>query len=688
MQNDWSTAQATDYINTYHEQGFSEDVALRVYTTRLLGREPKLVIHGGGNTSVKTTVSDTLGKPIDVLCVKGSGWDMAHIEPDGLPAVRLTPLQQLFDLNSLGDEEMVAVQRANLLDPSSPNPSVETLLHAFIPHKFIDHTHSNAILALSNQPNGEQICREIYGSDVAYVPYVMPGFSLAKKARKCFDIAKADQTNLKGMVLLKHGLFSFGNDAKESYDRMIELVTRAEEKIEILRKKTITQATISNKTIPWVDLAPVVRGLLAEKNNSQSSGNKLPIFEFRSSTRILNYINGVNLETYSQKGTITPDHVIRIKQRPLILSRPVANKLNEWRTDSSRRLKDYIKIYNAYFKKNNRKFGNSKKQIDPFPRLLLIPGIGLCGIGRNTQDARIAADLGSINIDVVSDAEEIGSFESIPESDVFDIEYWSLEQAKIGKTSEKPLSSQIVAVTGGGSGIGSAICEAFAIEGAEVAVLDINLDKAKSTAETVNGVAIECDVTSQQSIESGFRDLLQTFGGLDIAVSNAGAAWQGRIGEVKPSILRESFELNFWGHQKFSQAAVKTMLAQKNGGCLLFNVSKQAVNPGRDFGPYGLPKAATLALMKQYALDYGNEGIRANAINADRIRSGLVSDKMITARAKARGLDKKEYMSANLLRREVRALDVAEAFVYLAKAKLTTAATLTVDGGKIEASLR
>jgi len=320
--------------------------------------------------------------------------------------------------------------------------------------------------------------------------------------------------------------------------------------------------------------------------------------------------------------------------------------------------------------------------------VVLVPGVGLFGIGATWRDAAIAADLAENTVRVVTDAEAIGQFEALPEDDLFDVEYWSLEQAKLKSAAAKPFTGQIAVVTGAGSGIGLATAKAFAEEGAAVAVLDIDKDAAASAAQAIGGLALACDVTDRASVLTAFAQVARKFGGVDIVVSNAGAAWQGRIGEVADEVLRRSFELNFFAHQAVAQTAVGIMLKQGTGGVLLFNVSKQAINPGPDFGPYGLPKAATLALMRQYAIDYGAQRIRANGVNADRIRTGLLTDTMIAERAKARGVADAEYMSGNLLKREVTAADVAQAFVSLAKARSTTGHIETVDGGNIAAALR
>jgi NAD(P)-dependent dehydrogenase (short-subunit alcohol dehydrogenase family) len=324
------------------------------------------------------------------------------------------------------------------------------------------------------------------------------------------------------------------------------------------------------------------------------------------------------------------------------------------------------------------------------PRVVLVPGLGLFGLGRSSKDARVAADLAEAAVATITDAEAIGRFKPLPEQELFDVEYWSLEQAKLGSGREMPLAGQVAVMTGAAGAIGFATARVFAAAGAAVALLDIDGTAAQAKARAIGGGAlgIGCDVTDVASVRAAFDAVAGAFGGVDIVISNAGAAWQGRIGEVDEAVLRQSFELNFYGHQRVAQAAVKVMRAQDTGGCLLFNVSKQAVNPGPGFGPYGLPKAATLFLVRQYALDHGSEGIRANAVNADRVRSGLLSEAMIAARSRARGLSEQDYMRGNLLGREVVPEDVAQAFLAQALALKTTADVTTVDGGNVAAALR
>ncbi len=685
MKSCWSDSDAQAAIKHYAEKGIGEDLALRTYTTRLLGSDPKLVLHGGGNTSVKTKMKDLLGEDVDVICVKGSGWDMGNIEPPGLPAVRLAPLRRLRALAKLSDEDMVNYQRVNLLDSSAPNPSVETLLHAFLPHKFIDHTHSTAVLAITDQPEGEALARDVFGKRVAYVPYTIPGFALAKSVADIFD----KNPDVEGLILLRHGIFTFAGDAKTAYERMIEFVTMAEQRL-AQNRKPLKQATIPKSLASVAEIAPILRGRLAISRDAMAGTVKRQILDFRTSPAILNYVNGAELSRYSQQGVVTPDHNIRTKNLPLIVPAPEAGKLDQWTKDVEAAVKKYVADYHAYFARNNARAEPKKKELDPLPRVVLVPGVGLFGAGASAKDAAIAADIAENTIEVITDAEGVTSYQPISEADMFDVEYWSLEQAKLGKSAEKVLARQVCVVTGGGSGIGAATAKAMAAEGAEVAVLDLDLEAATKIAKSIGktALALQCDVTKPDDVRRAFNRVVERFGGMDIVVSNAGAAWQGTIGAVDDETLRKSFELNFFAHQTVAQNAVRVMKAQGTYGCLLFNTSKQAVNPGKDFGPYGLPKAATLFLVKQYALDHGKDGIRANAVNADRIRSGLLTDEMVAARAKARGVSEQSYMSGNLLGREVYASEVAEAFVYLAHAEKTTAGVITVDGGNIEASMR
>lgn len=674
-------------VSHYASQGVGPDLALRVYTSRLLGGDRKLVLHGGGNTSVKTVVRDLIGDEVEVLCVKGSGWDMAAIEPAGLPAVRLAPLRRLRARASLSDEEMVRVQRANLIDPGAPNPSVETLLHAFLPHKFVDHTHSSAVLSLADQPDGEARCAELYGGRLGLVPYIMPGFQLAKKAAEVFE---ADP-EVEGLVLLKHGIFTFAETAREAYERMITAVTLAEEQLARGRNTVVFPAARLPGAIAHpAEVAPILRGACAIASPERAGSYKRFVLDFRTDPAILDYVNGAELARYSQRGVVTPDHNLRTKNYPLLVPAPAAGRLDDFKLAVGAAVDSFVAEYHAYFARHNARQTVPKRELDPMPRVILVPGLGLFGLGPTARDAMIAADLAVSTIETVSDAEAIGRFEPIGEAEMFDVEYWSLEQAKLGQSVEKPLAGEVAVVTGGAGAIGFATARALQRAGAELAILDIAADRACAAAETLGSSALGlgCDVTDAAAVRAAFERVVERFGGVDIVVSNAGAAWQGRIGEVEDTVLRHSFELNFFAHQSVAQNAVRIMRAQGTGGCLLFNVSRQAISQGPEAGPYGLPKAATLFLMKQYALEYASDGIRSNAVNADGIRSGIMTPDYIKSRAQAYGISEAAYMSRNLLGREVTADDVAQAFVHLALAHNTTGSFVTVDGGNLAAAPR
>lgn len=693
MKSRWSDDEARAFVARYASlPGSNEDVALRVYTSRLIGSEPALVLHGGGNTSVKTWLDDDAGERVEVLCVKGSGWDLDAIEPAGLPAVRLDGLRKLRARVAMDDEAMVNAQRTRLLDASAPNPSVETLLHAFLAPKFVDHSHADAILALVDQPNAESIAREVFGDTFAIVPYVMPGFALAKLAA---DVHEA-HPNVQGLLLLKHGLFTFGQSARESYERHVDAVTLAERFVQRHRATVVPREPRAK--LDAMRILPLLRGALAKTRPT--------LLQVRSGEAIEAYLSRENLDDVSQRGTPTPDHVIRTKRVPLVLHLDAAARdaTDDGETGTATagtalddaaiaheietKLEAYRAEYRAYVAQQAAAKGRTVKPLDPDPRVILIPGLGLVTAGTTPKEASIAADLHEHLIDVVEMAETIGRYEVLPLGDVFDMEYWSLEQAKLGKSSPKPLDGRVVIVTGAASGIGAATAKRFAAMGAQLALLDRDEDKLAEIGKPLKALTLALDVTDGMAVTHAIDEVVRRFGGVDGLVSNAGIAPQGSMHEVEDSTVRASFEVNFFAHQTLAAAVTKVLRRQGTGGFLLFNASKAAFDPGPGFGPYAAAKAALIALMKLYAVEQGAHGIRSNAVNADRIRTGLLPPDFVAQRAAARGLDADAYFRSNLLKREVTADDVADAFVFLALAKSTTGCTVTVDGGNPSASPR
>ena len=677
MKNNWSNSGAKKYIRKYKNLGYSKDLALRVYTTRLLGRNNELVLHGGGNTSVKTTLKDIDGKKYNVLCVKGSGWDMAEIEPAGLPAVKLQPLLSLKNKKYLSDENMVSYQKRNLMNIKSPNPSVETFLHAFLPFKFVDHTHADAIMNATNRPGGLNFCKKIFGNKVSIVPYVMPGFMLAKKVNEVYS----KNPNINCLILMNHGIFTFSDDAKEAYSLMIKYVSQAERAIKKLKIKKIKQIKNYSTKLNVHEIAPIIRGLSSNKKDEKF------VVSYRLNKDLKYFMNGKNVRSYSSKGTATPDHVIRVKPFPLIITPKKNSSLEDFKLTAKKAFDNYRKKYINYFNTNKIKVKSKKVMLDTSPRIVFVQNVGMFSIGKDLKGAKIAGDLTDTNAKVIASVEETSTYKFIPEKDLFDVEYWSLEQAKI-KKQKKLLEGNVVVITGSTGAIGFATYKIFKSYGAEVVLLDYNLEKIKDLQSKIKDLCIHCDVRNKKNVKKAFDQICEMYGGIDILISNAGTAIAGSIAEIDDKVLRQSFEDNFFSHQNCASEAIKIMKRQNTNGCLLFNISKQSVNPGKNFGPYGLPKSALLSLCKQYAVDYGSYGIRSNGINADRIRSGLMTNKMIKTRAKARAVTTDEYMKGNLLLNEVKAEDVAKAFFHLAVSKKTTGAVLTVDGGNIAASLR
>ncbi|MEZ4379899.1 MAG: bifunctional aldolase/short-chain dehydrogenase [Nannocystaceae bacterium] len=697
MRSAWSDDAASELLAELTERypaRCNRDVALRVYTSRLIGREPGLVLHGGGNTSVKTTLLDDLGEPCEVLCVKGSGWDLGAIDVPGLPAVRLRSLQALRRLDALDDAAMVNAARTRLLDASAPNPSVEALLHAFLPHRFIDHSHADAILSLVDQPGAKELAGEVFGGRLAVVPYVMPGFALAKLAA---EVAEA-HPECEGLLLLQHGLFTFGASARESYERHIAAVTAAERHIAGRRRAVDlgrAAATAADEAVSearWSAWAPHIRGVLGlpDAGEGAASGGRRYVLHRRTSPAIRAFVDqpAARLLDLCARGPATPDHVIRTKQRPLVLDFAADLGGASLRRAFTAAIAAYRRSYAGYFRRQTEGRALARVALDPDPRVLLIPGVGLIGVGVDDRAARVAADLYEHTIAVITDAEAVGRYQALPEADIFDMEYWPLEQAKLGRKVERALGGRVVLISGAASGIGRACARRFAAAGAALFLVDRDAAPLAEVAAELGAAHAVVDVGDREAVARAVGACVRRYGGLDGLVANAGYAPQAAIAACPREVLEESLRVNLLGQQWLAAAATAVMRAQGRGGFLLFNASKAAFNPGRDFGPYAVAKAGVIALMKQYALEHGEEGIRSNAINADRVRTGLFPEDVVAARAQARGLAPDAYFRANLLRREVTADDVAEAFLYLACAPSTTAAVLTVDGGNIAASPR
>jgi rhamnose utilization protein RhaD (predicted bifunctional aldolase and dehydrogenase)/NAD(P)-dependent dehydrogenase (short-subunit alcohol dehydrogenase family) len=707
MESLYDQAEAQRALDRYAPR-HGEDLALRVYTSRLLGQEPGLVLHGGGNTSVKSRVTELLGDLTEVLYVKGSGADLSQIEPRGFPACRLAHLRRLCERPTMSDEEMVAQLRGQMIDPSSPTPSVEALLHAFLPAKFVDHTHADAVLALVDQPRSAELMREIYGDRALFVPYVMPGFALVRRVAELWQARAGAPVSARGgepissptpasrkppptvMILDKHGIFTWGDSAQQSYERMISAVSLAEAFIDE-RRAAASRRTLS---VPparevYARVAPVIRGAL-----TRASG-KPWILSWRTSPDLLAFTERADLARVSQMGCATPDHVIRTRVKPLLLKLPQDREGPEaLRTKVEAAIGAYAEAYHDYFRRCSSVRPGQRTELDPLPRVILVEGLGALTLGRTHADAAIAADIYEHTATVIDAATALEGYRPAAEIDLFDVEYWSLEQAKLGKAAaDGPLERKIALITGAASAVGTGVSRALLAAGAHVLLSDrdpVTLDAAAAPlAARYPGrvLCIACDPSSPAEVKAAVAAAAEGFGGLDLVISSAGAPDAGLLHSSSgDAALRASMEVNLLAHQNVARAAAELMIAQGTGGALLFHASKSA--PGADLGPHAVSRAALLALMRQYAVDLAPFGVRAGAIDADQPRVEPSGRGAREAWAKARGVAVEEPQRANLLHRETTVDDVARAFLFLCTAEATTGCVISVDGGSAAAFLR
>jgi rhamnose utilization protein RhaD (predicted bifunctional aldolase and dehydrogenase)/NAD(P)-dependent dehydrogenase (short-subunit alcohol dehydrogenase family) len=632
----------------------------RVRTSQLLGKNKSLVLHGGGNTSVKISETNILGEEEEILYVKGSGQDLETVTADGFSPVRISHLKKLSELSSLSDSDMVNELVTHLTRSSAPIPSVEAILHAVIPYKYVDHTHADAIIAISNSINGENILRQLYGDQVIYIPYVMPGFDLSKL---CAQQLKYELTPDKiGIILLHHGVFSFGETADESYNRMLQLVSIAEE---YLKKNAVN---INPASILKHDENNIEDFALLRKNISCAAG--FPVIMKRvCDEKNLLFCNRSDIKIVSQQGPATPDHVIRTKRLPML----------------GRDINKYIEDYKKYFEENEPLAKDRKKMLDPAPRVVLDPEFGLCAIGRTSKDAAIVADIYNHTIDIIQWAQALGGYRALPAKDIFDVEYWELEQAKMNNLSKSPVfTGEIALVTGAASGIGKACVESLLKRGAAVVGLDLN-NAIKNLFSNSGYVGIQCDVTVEPEVIKAIEKTVYVFGGLDMLVLNAGIFPAGQpVKSLTKSDWRSVMNINLDANLfLLSQVYPFLKLAVKGGRVAIIG-SKNVSAPGPGVAAYSVSKAALNQLARVIALEWGKDAIRINTVHPNAVfDTGLWNDEILTSRATYYGLTLEEYKKNNVLQTEIKSADVAELAVELCGTLFskTTGAQIPVDGG-------
>lgn len=652
MQNLWNEFEAAEY------QG---DLQQRVYTSRLLGRDKTLVMHGGGNTSVKITAQNILGEEEELLYVKGSGWDLEFIEAAGFAPVRLAHLVRLAQLKELSDPAMVNELKTQMTSASAPTPSVEAILHAVLPFKYVDHTHSDAVIAITNTAAGEQRIREIYGDTVLIVPYVMPGFDLA---RMCADLVERYLTDkMIGMVLLNHGIFSFGATARESYGRMIDLVGRAEE---YLRTRQAWDVTMPE---PLEDVPAHVNDIVRLRDGISRAAGAPMILSTQCDAKSRAFARHPDVARLSRQGPATPDHVIRTKRVPML----------------GLDINGYSNEYKKYFDVNDKLSRVRKTMLDAAPRVVLDPALGMLTIGRTAKDAAIVRDIYDHTIDIILRATALGGYRALPEKDIFDVEYWDLEQAKLRGGGRPPVfTGEIVLITGAASGIGRACVDSFLARGAAVVALDINAAVA-TLLDRPDYCGLVCDVTDEASLQRALEQAVLRFGGLDMLVLNAGVFPQScNIADLQYEEWWRVMNVNVDAGFSLLRLAYPILKLAPKGGRVVVIGSKNVPAPGPGAAAYSASKAALNQLARVAALEWGAERIRINTLHPNAVfDTGIWTPEVLETRARSYGLTVAEYKAKNVLKVEVTSRDVAELGAEMCGPLFakTTGAQLPVDGG-------
>lgn len=695
MKSAYNKVDAEKIIKKY--SNISQELALRLYTSKLLGSNPNLVLHGGGNTSIKLKQKNILGEEQDVLFVKASGADLANMTPEGFVALDLSFLRKLHTLDSLEDEEMESQLEIHKLLKSHLNPSVEALLHAFLPPKCIDHTHADSMLILTNQTEGTGLVKKALGPRVAVLPYTMSGLPLAKAVAAQY----AKQPDLEAIVIINHGIFTFGEDALTSYERMIAYVDRAEKYVTQRIKDTplITPRTdfslAKDAKSLAAHLSQVLRGSCAHKG---SDGNlRRLIVEYRSTPELLDVAVSQQAPALCDSGVLTPDHVTRTKNKIAYLDY-VPESDDSLKQKVSQIIEDYVKNYRHYFQEQVKTKGLDRKELDPFPRVLLAAGLGLFTLGFSRKEAKVAADIAEHTIFAKVRAEVLGNYAPITDSHVFDMEYWRLQQRKTGPVSPAPLQGQVALITGAGGAIGFGIADRLLAAGAAVVLSDIDesrTQKARSILKERNENAeieiISFDVTDYQSVAAAFDETSRRLGGVDIVIPNAGIAHVAKIEDLDPLKMDQVIAVNLKGTFNTIKASIPVFKRQGTGGHIIVISSKNVFDPGAAFGAYSAAKAGAHQISKIAALELAEMGVRVNMVNPDAVFgdeeiSSKLWDLVGPDRMKSRGLDyeglKEYYRNRNLLKTQVMAEHVGNVVVFFA-ADLTptTGTSFPVDGG-------
>lgn len=636
---------------------FKTDLDLRVYTSRLLGRDASLVLHGGGNTSVKSTATNLFGETEEILYVKGSGWDLATIEAEGFAPVKMDMLLKMAELKELSDTDMVKYQRLAMTNPSAPNPSVEAILHAIIPFKFVDHTHTDAVVTITNTQGGEDKIKELYGDSVLVIPYIMPGFVLAKLI---YDMTRdVNWSELEGMVLMNHGLFTFSDDAKKSYEKTIELVDKAEKYLEA--KGAVLHVEKSDASLELLTLAKIRK----EVSNLKGAAT----IAILNDSDLALYFSKQDVEKIALRGPLTPDHVIRTKRIPAILG-----------DDFNADLAGFVKEYKEYFEANKK----DETLLNPAPNFAILKDNGTLSFGANAKEANIIKDINDHTYEAILKAEKLGGYKALSAANIFEVEYWSLEQAKLKGGGKLPeFSGKVAVVTGAASGIGLAIAKMLNSRGAAIVALDINPEVEKIFAKS-DAIGVKCDLTSSDDIQNAIERAVKSFGGIDIVVSNAGIFTPSEnLDMLSDENWQRSMDINLTSHQKLIKYTAP-FLKLGVDATLIMVASKNFPAPGKGAAAYSVAKAGQTQLARIAALELGEFGVRVNTLHPHAVfDTAIWTEEVLANRAKAYNMSVEEYKTNNVLKTEIKSDDVAELVCAMAGRAFakTTGSQVAIDGG-------
>jgi rhamnulose-1-phosphate aldolase/alcohol dehydrogenase len=664
-----------------------DGLGLLVYASRLVGAETSLVVWGGGNTSIKLAERDYRGREVRVLRVKGSGSDLKSIEKKHFPGVRMDDILALLDRQDMGDQEMVDYLAHALQEPASPRPSIETLLHGFLPAEAVIHTHADAIVSLTNNDRAADVLRDVYGADVIALPYRRPGFLISREVAETF----ARHPKAKALLLEKHGTICWGATVKAAYLSTVDLISRAEEAIEHRAKGrvrfggvAVSAALPEERRKVALAVAPALRGLVGRERRV--------VVAFDDAPDVLEFASSREAAALSTIGPATPDHTIYTKRLPCFVA--VDDPLDPAAVAAAIKaaVERFAVDYTAYVNA-----GGGAAVTDAFPRVITVAGLGMFTTGKDRRTAGIVSDIYHHTISVLGAATSFGAYVSLSAQDAFDVEYWPLELYKLSQAPpEKELARRIALVTGGASGIGRAAALRLAAEGAHVVVADLDAagarkvaDEAAAAVGPARAIGLGMDVASESSVRAAFEEAVLAYGGLDIVVSNAGIAHSSPVDQMTLADWERSFAVNSTGHFLVAREGMRVLKAQGLGGAFVFVATKNVMSPGKDFAAYSAAKAAEAQLAKVLALEGGPHGIRSNIVNPDAVfrDSKLWSEEVRRERARAQGISVEQledfYRKRNILAAPILPEDVAEAVLFLAseRSAKTTGCTITVDGG-------